>query len=93
MLVLKARNKKKESTLKTIPDEVIGEGGYQKNTRLEKKQEDRCFNQKVTEQLKFSKAKASRILGEMGSKGFIKRQKSGRDKVVSLQKETEKLEN
>jgi uncharacterized membrane protein len=29
----------------------------------------------------------------MGSKGFIKREKSGRDKVVSLQKETEKPEN
>jgi uncharacterized membrane protein len=60
---------------------------------LLKKAGGQVLQSKATGQLKFSKAKTSRILGEMESKGFIKRQKSGRDKVVSLQKETEKPEN
>lgn len=47
-------------------------------------------NWRIARALKFSKAKTSRILGDMESKGFIKRHKSGRDKVVSLQKEPEK---
>jgi uncharacterized membrane protein len=45
---------------------------------------------KITEQLRYSKAKTSRILGDMEGKGIIKRHKSGRDKVVSLQGEPEK---
>lgn len=90
-LVLRARKKKKERTPETFPDKIIKEGGdTERILALLKEEGGQTLQSKITDQLKFSKAKTSRILGDMESKGFIKRHKSGRDKVVSLQKEPEK---
>lgn len=91
ILVLRTRKRKKESSLQTIPDETINEGGNtERILALLRKGGGQVLQSKITEQLRFSKAKTSRILRDMENKGFIKRQKSGREKVVSLQKELEK---
>jgi len=93
-LVLRARKKKKEPTPETFPNEANKEGGdTERILALLEKEGGQTLQSKITDQLKFSKAKTSRILGDMESKGFIKRHKSGRDKVVSLQKEPEKAKS
>lgn len=90
-LILRTRKKKKERTLETFPDEAIKEGGdTERILALLRKEGGQMLQSKITDQLRFSKAKTSMILGDMERKGFIKRHKSGRDKVVSLQKEPEK---
>lgn len=93
-LVLQSRKKKKEQTKETFPSEAIKEGGdTERILALLKKEGGQMLQSKVTDQLRFSKAKTSRILGDMESKGFVKRQKSGRDKVVSLQKNQKKAKS
>jgi uncharacterized membrane protein len=91
MLVLRIRRRKKQRTLETIPDEAITEmGSTERILALLRKGGGKVLQSKITEQLRYSKAKTSRILGDMEGKGIIKRHKSGRDKVVSLQGEPEK---
>jgi hypothetical protein len=91
MLVLRIRKRKKQSTPETIPDEAINEmGSTERILALLRKGGGQVLQSKITEQLRYSKAKTSRILGDMESKGIIKRHKSGREKVVSLQEEPEK---
>jgi len=91
VLVLRVRKKKNGSMPEPFPAEASKEmGATERIIELLKKEGGQTLQSKITDQLKFSKAKTSRILGDMESKGFIKRHKSGRDKVVSLQKEPEK---
>jgi len=91
LLILRVKNRKKESTPQTSPDEITWkQDDTQRILAQLKKEGGQVLQSKITEQLKFSKAKTSKILGEMESKGIIKRHKRGRDKVVSLQEEKEK---
>jgi uncharacterized membrane protein len=91
LLILRVKNRKKESTPKTSPDEITWkQDDTQRILAQLKKEGGQMLQSKITEQLEFSKAKTSKILGEMESKGVIKRYKRGRDKVVSIQREKEK---
>ncbi len=91
VLVLRVRTKRRESTPKAIPDEASKEmADTERILALLKKEGGQALQSRITEQLKFSKAKTSRILGEMENKGMVTRHKSGRDKVVSIDTETEK---
>ena len=90
-LVVNARRKKKEHTNETLSSEAIKEGGdTERILALLKKEGGQMLQSKITDQLRFSKAKTSRILGDMESKGFVIRHKTGRDKVVSLQNNLKK---
>ena len=90
-LVLRARKKRKEHAPENFQGEIIKEGGdTERVLALLRREGGQMLQSKITDQLKFSKAKTSRMLGDMESKGVIKRHKSGRDKVVSLQKQPEK---
>jgi len=90
-LVLRARKKRKEHVPENFQGEIIKEGGdTERVLALLRREGGQMLQSKITDQLKFSKAKTSRMLGDMESKGVIKRHKSGRDKVVSLQKQPEK---
>lgn len=92
MLVLRARKKKKGVRPEPSTIEAIKEGdNSERIIALLRKEGGQILQSKITEQLKFSKAKTSKILGEMETKGIIKRHKSGRDKVVFLQKEPERI--
>jgi hypothetical protein len=94
VMALRIRKRKKESTLDTIPDEPIKKvGDIERILTLLKKEGGQALQSRITEQLKFSKAKTSRILGDMENKRIVKRHKNGRDKVVSIQRETEKARN
>jgi predicted transcriptional regulator len=89
IVVLRIRKKKKESTPIAIPDEAIKEAGdVERILAVLEKGGGQVLQSKITEQLKFSKAKTSRILGDMENKGIIERHKSGRNKVVSPTKRT-----
>jgi hypothetical protein len=91
LLVLRTRKRRNKSKLETFHDEPNKEvGDTERILALLRKEGGQTLQSKITEQLKFSKAKTSVILGRMESGGFINRHKSGRDKVVSLQKEPEK---
>jgi uncharacterized membrane protein len=91
MLVLRIRKRKRQSISETIPDEAINEmGSTERILALLRKGGGKVLQSKITEQLRYSKAKTSRILRDMEGKGIIKRHKSGRNKVVSLQEEPEK---
>jgi|GEM_PF-993426 len=90
MLVLRAR-RKREIILESSAIKAIKEGdNSERIIALLRKEGGQILQSKITEQLKFSKAKTSKILGEMENKEIIKRHKSGRDKIVFLQKEPEK---
>ena len=92
-LVVRTRKKRSESKLETFHDEANKEvGDTERILALLRKEGGQTLQSKITEELKFSKAKTSIILGRMESRGFINRHKSGRDKVVSLQEEPEKTE-
>jgi uncharacterized membrane protein len=91
VLVLRVRKKKGESTLKTVCDEIVKEvGDRERILALLKNGGGQALQSRITEQLKFSKAKTSRILADMEDKGIIKRYKRGREKVVSIRNGTEK---
>jgi uncharacterized membrane protein len=91
ILVLKIRKRKKENTLETTPAEASEEmDDTEKIITLIKKAGGQVLQSKITEQLRCSKAKTSKILADMENKGMIERFKKGRDKVVSLRKETER---
>jgi uncharacterized membrane protein len=85
ILFLKIRKKKKENILKTTPAETPREmEDTEKILTLIKNAGGQILQSKITEQLKCSKAKTSKILADMENRGIIKRFKRGRDKVVSL---------
>jgi uncharacterized membrane protein len=90
ILVLKIRKRKKQNTLEPTPAEASREmDDTRKILTLIKNAGGQMFQSKITEQLRCSKAKTSKILADMENKGMIERFKRGRDKVVSLRKETE----
>jgi uncharacterized membrane protein len=90
ILVLKIRKRKKQNILETTPAEASGEmDDTKKILTLIKNAGGQMLQSKITEQLRCSKAKTSKILADMENKGIIERFKRGRDKVVSLRKETE----
>lgn len=91
VLILRVRKKRSERAPGTIVDETVREvEDSERILALLKSGGGQALQSKITEQLKCSKAKTSRILGDMENKGIIKRYKSGRDKVVSIRRETEK---
>ena len=91
VMVLRVRTKTTKNTSKTIPDDSFKEmADTERILALLKKGGGQALQSKITEQLKFSKAKTSKILGEMETKGMIARHKNGRDKVVSIGTETKK---
>jgi uncharacterized membrane protein len=90
ILVLKIRKRKKENKIETTPAEASGEmDDTKKILTLIKNAGGQVLQSKITEHLRCSKAKTSKILADMENKGMIERVKRGRDKVVSLRKETE----
>jgi uncharacterized membrane protein len=90
VMVLRVRRKTTKNTSETIPDYSFREmADTERILALLKKEGGQALQSRITEQLKFSKAKTSRILGEMETKGMVSRRKNGRDKVVSIGAETE----
>jgi uncharacterized membrane protein len=91
MLVLKIRRGKRENMLEATLAEASAEvDDTQKILALIKNVGGQILQSKITEQLRCSKAKTSKILADMENKGMIERFKRGRDKIVSLRKETKK---
>ena len=89
-LFLKFR-KKKENPNGTVPNLAAKEAGdTEKILALLKREGGQMLQSEITDRLRFSKAKTSRILGDMEKNGFIMRHKSGRDKVVHIQNNAEK---
>lgn len=90
VMVLRVKRKTTKNTSETIPDYSFKEmADTERILALLKKEGGQALQSRITEQLKFSKAKTSRILGEMETKGMVSRRKNGRDKVVSIGTETE----
>jgi predicted transcriptional regulator len=83
------RNKKKESGRPEAPDLSVMESDEEKIVKLLKSSQGHLRQSAIVEQCRFSKAKTSQILAALESKGTIRREKKGRDKIVVLAEKNE----
>lgn len=83
------RNKKKKSGRPEAPDLSAMESDEEKIVKLLKSSQGHLRQSAIVEQCRFSKAKTSQLLAALESKGTIRREKKGRDKIVVLAEKNE----
>lgn len=74
------------SKMVTGPPATLVESEEEKIMKIIRSNGGQVFQSAVTEQSKFSKAKASQLLTALEKKGVVTRYKKGRDKIVTLKK-------
>jgi uncharacterized membrane protein len=84
-LVVRRRKRGNALDEKASPIELpLIESEEQKIVKLLQSSGGTAYQSSITEQTRFSKAKASQLLSELERKGVVTRYKKGRDKIVTL---------
>ncbi len=78
------RRKNRKGSEPAISPAVLLETEEEKVLRVLRSNGGTAYQSAITEQCKFSKAKTSQLLTALEKKGFVKRYKKGRDKIVNI---------
>jgi uncharacterized membrane protein len=84
LYLIRRRKKRTTSPKKDMIYEPLIESEEEKILKIIRSSGGQIFQSSVTEQSRFSKAKASQLLTALEKKGIVTRYKKGRDKIVTL---------
>jgi len=91
--IFRCRKKRESKMVKTpeIPIPLGVESAEEKTLKLLKSSGGSLYQSAITEHCGFSRAKTSQLLAALENKGLVKRYKKGRDKIVALVEQDEKV--